>query len=238
MKVAPEIMLKDVEMTPLIDKLINRGISKLEQVCDYIISTHIVLEKAQGRRRTGNAYRMRIDIRIPDRVDIIVNRSSKALKKIPGDMAQLQGHLDEAGVEPASPELFRSRAVTRQGVREEPLQALIRRTFDSARRELERAVDKRHGDVKAHPQQRMQAVIERLFPEGGYGFLRTVDGEQVYFHQNSVLHNHWERLAVGTAVRYSPEIGDKGVQASTVEPVEKPGAIERHGELHDLPEVI
>ncbi len=171
-------------MTPYTDKLITRGLAKLEQVCDYIISTRIAVEQVQGRHQTGNPYRMRIDIRIPERSDIVVERLSKASKKIP------------EGYQPTG----RSPVPTR-GIREEPLRALIRRTFDSARRELEKVVDRQRGEVKVHPQQQTQAVVEKIFREQQYGFLRTLDGQQVYFHKSSVLHKQWESLTVGTAVR-------------------------------------
>lgn len=222
-------------MTPLIDKLVTRGITRLEQVCDYIISTHIALEKAQGRHQTGNPYRMRIDIRIPDRADIVVSRTSMAAKKIPDGIAQLQTVLSpETETELDRPELVGRNLPRRRGTREEPLQALIRRTFNSARRQLEKEVDKQRGDKKTPAQQETQAVIEKIFREKGYGFLRTMDGEQLYFHQNSVLHNHWQSLALGTIVRYTLEVGEKGLQASTVEPVDKPGVAELHDKLHDL----
>ncbi len=238
MKVQPEIILKDVEMTPYIDKLITRGIARLEKVCDYIISMRIAVEQAQGRHQTGNPYSIRIDIRIPDRSDIVVKRSSMASKKTPDGLAQPETRLalkDEE--EPEETQLIGRSPVPRRGIREEPLPALIRRSFDSARRELEKVVDRQRGEVKAHPQQQTQAVVEKIFREQKYGFLRTLDGQQVYFHKNSVLHKHWERLTVGTAVRYTPEMGDKGLQASTVEPVDKPGAVEIHGQLHDLPSI-
>jgi cold shock CspA family protein len=113
------------------------------------------------------------------------------------------------------------------------LPAFIISTFDSARRELEKVIDKQRGAVKVHPQQRAQAMVEKIFRDQEYGFLRALDGQSVYFNRNSVLHNHWEKLKVGTAVRYTQEIGDKGLQASTVEPVEIRGAAEMHGSLHD-----
>lgn len=238
MRVPPEIVLKGVEMTPLIDKLVGRGIASLERVCNYIISTHIALEKAQGRRQTGNPYRMRITIRIPDRSDIVIKRWSKATKKIPNGLAQLETQFvlqDES--EPEETQPVRRTPLPRRGIREEPLQALIRRTFDSARRELEKVVDKQRGEEKTPAQQQMQAIVEKIFREEGYGFLRTIDGEQMYFHQNSVLHNHWGTLTVGTIVRYALEEGEKGPQASTVEPVDKPGVAEVHGQLHDLPDI-
>jgi len=239
MQIPPEIVIKDVKMTPYIDKLINRGIDRLERACDYIISTRISLEQAQGRRQTGNPYRMRINIRILDRSDIVVERLSKASKKIPGEPDQLQTQrpIEEEAELEGSQLIGRRPVPPRQGKREEPLPALIRRTFDSARRELEKVVDRQRGEVKTPAQLQMEAVVERILPEQQYGFLRTLDGQQVYFHRNSVLHNHWERLTPGTAVRYTPQMGEKGLQASTVEPVDKPGAREVHGQLHDLPSI-
>ena len=237
MRVPPEISLKGVEGTPYIEKLLSRGIAALEKVCDYIISTRIALEKTQGRRHQGNPYRMRIDIRIPDRADIVVKRSSKASKKVPDGLDELQTRLALKGEpEPETSQPIR-RTPSPKETREEPLEALIRRSFDSARRELEKIVDKQRGEIKIPAQQRSQAVIEKIFRDQQYGFLRAIDGQQVYFHRNSVLHNHWERLRVGTIVRYVPEMGEKGLQATTVELVDKRGAIEMHEQLHDLPVV-
>jgi cold shock CspA family protein len=237
MQVPPEIVVRDVTMTPYIDRLITRGIDRLEKVCDYIISARIALDRAQGRRMKGNLFRMRIDIRIPDRSDIVVEHFSKAPKKIAvGRQLETQQALEEEmGRE--RPRVLGRNPVQRQSKRDEPLTALIRHTFDSARRELEKVVDKQRGEVKTPSQQQVQAVVEKMFPEQDYGFLRTLDGQQVYFHRNSVLHKHWERLRAGVVVRYTPEMGEKGLQASTVEPVDKPGASEIHNELHDLPEV-
>jgi cold shock CspA family protein len=65
-----------------------------------------------------------------------------------------------------------------------------------------------------------------LFPGEGYGFLRTPSGEEHYFHRNSVLHDDFARLAIGTEVRFAPELGDAGPQASSVQIVNKPGARE------------
>jgi cold shock CspA family protein len=48
------------------------------------------------------------------------------------------------------------------------------------------------------------------------GFIETADGREIYFHRNSVLDNGFERLTVGSEVRFVEEIGEKGAQASTV----------------------
>lgn len=98
------------------------------------------------------------------------------------------------------------------------VQALLQEAFDAARRQLLSAVERQRGEVKAHPENRMTALVSELFAEEGYGFLRTVDSErEVYFHRNSVLHDDFDRLTVGTGVRYVAEEGEKGLQASTVE---------------------
>jgi cold shock CspA family protein len=58
--------------------------------------------------------------------------------------------------------------------------------------------------------------VIRLFREEGYGFLETPDGREIYFHRNSVLHPGFDRLEIGTEVRFAEEEGEKGPQASTV----------------------
>lgn len=58
--------------------------------------------------------------------------------------------------------------------------------------------------------------VSRLFPWEGYGFLQTLDGPEIYFHRNSVLLGAFDRLEVGTEVRYAEEEGDEGPQASSV----------------------
>lgn len=58
--------------------------------------------------------------------------------------------------------------------------------------------------------------MSRLFPDEGYGFLRTLEGAEVYFNKNSVLHDAFNRLTIGSRVAFSEELGEKGVQASTV----------------------
>ena len=101
------------------------------------------------------------------------------------------------------------------------LPALINLAFGAIERQLKKMAALRRGEDRLHdPQPR--GTIERLFDEG-YGFIRALDGErQFYFHRNSVLHDDFERLAVGAEVRFSPEEGEKGPQASSVQLVAPP----------------
>jgi cold shock CspA family protein/ribosome-associated translation inhibitor RaiA len=58
--------------------------------------------------------------------------------------------------------------------------------------------------------------ISRLLPWEGYGFLETPDGREIYFHRNSVLLGGFDRLEVGSEVRFAEEEGNEGPQASSV----------------------
>ena len=110
-----------------------------------------------------------------------------------------------------------------EGDMHEPLQTVITKTFRAAERQLKALTDKQHGEVKTHPQQQVMGIIHRLYPKRGYGFIRTIDTqEDVYFHRNSVLHRDFADLKVGAGVRFTTELGEKGLQASTVEIVYKP----------------
>jgi len=99
----------------------------------------------------------------------------------------------------------------------------IRDAFDAAERQVEAFVDRRRDFVKsagASP----EGEIVRLFSEEGFGFLTAPDGREVYFHRNAVLDPPgFDKLAVGSRVRFAEEQGFEGPQASTVSLVETNG---------------
>lgn len=102
------------------------------------------------------------------------------------------------------------------------LPALINLAFGAIERQLKKTAALRRYEQKAHDGQ-PHGIVEKLFDEG-YGFIRAVDdNRQLYFHRNSVLHGDFERLAIGTEVRYSPEDGEQGPQASSVQIVARLG---------------
>ncbi|MEJ2683368.1 MAG: HPF/RaiA family ribosome-associated protein [Candidatus Sulfobium sp.] len=95
------------------------------------------------------------------------------------------------------------------------LYVAIRDAFRDARRKLEDFAREQRGDVKYHEGPN-HAVIIRLFPDDGYGFLETQEGREIYFHENSVINKDFGGLEVGMKVRFVEEGGDKGPQASSV----------------------
>lgn len=99
---------------------------------------------------------------------------------------------------------------------EENLFASIDAAFDDAIRLLEDHVRRQRGDVKARANPTRHGRVTKLFSYEGYGFIDTMDGEEIYFHRNSVLHEGFPRLEVGSRVRFVEEDGELGPQASTV----------------------
>jgi cold shock CspA family protein len=91
----------------------------------------------------------------------------------------------------------------------------INAAFKRARRQLQDQVRHLQGKVKTHEATPLAKVI-RLDQDGGFGFLETEDGREIYFHRNSVLDGAFARLGVGTRVAFAEEMGEKGPQASTV----------------------
>lgn len=104
-----------------------------------------------------------------------------------------------------------------KGDMHDPLNVVIRKAFRTASRELKGLTSIQHRRTKLHPQQELMGVVHRFFPDQDYGFIKSIDSrEDIYFHRNSVLHDDFNRMDVGTGVRFVTEQGEKGLQASTV----------------------
>jgi cold shock CspA family protein/ribosome-associated translation inhibitor RaiA len=90
----------------------------------------------------------------------------------------------------------------------------IDNAFKRARRQLQDQVRRLAGQVKHHEGMPTGRVV-RLDPGGEFGFIETGDGQEIYFHRNSVL-DGMAKLSVGAAVTFAEERGERGPQASTV----------------------
>lgn len=109
-----------------------------------------------------------------------------------------------------------------EGNPDESLYSIIREAFEAARRKTQELCKIQRSRIKTHPAQETVAIVTELHPENGYGFIKTPNGREIYFHKNSVLHNEYKRLKTGTGVRFFEEQGIKGPQASTVQIVDNP----------------
>ena len=102
----------------------------------------------------------------------------------------------------------------------ENITVAIRDAFAAATRRLEDMVRERRRDVKTHEVE-PHGRVTRLIAEEGYGFIETASGDEVYFHSNSVANKQFDKLTLGSEVRFVPELGDKGLQATVVKPIGK-----------------
>lgn len=111
----------------------------------------------------------------------------------------------------------------------EDVYACIDDAFDDAQRRLEDYARRLRQDVKHHEPTPHGRVVH-LDHGQGFGFLETQAGERVYFHRNSVLNGAFDRLSLGSWVRFAAEEGREGPQASTVELVRGPRPQGEQGE--------
>jgi len=97
--------------------------------------------------------------------------------------------------------------------------AAVDEAFDEVARQLDEYSRRSRWDVKQHDGTPHARVAKLMYGEGPgtrFGFLETHDGREIYFHENSVLNRNFDKLEIGTEVRFAEEDGDKGPQASTV----------------------
>lgn len=97
----------------------------------------------------------------------------------------------------------------------EDLYAAIDSAFDDAGRRVQDFVRRQRGDVKPHERAHHGRVV-KLYTYEGYGFILTEDGDELYFHRNSVLDGGFGRLKIGDRVRYVAQLANGGPHASTV----------------------
>jgi cold shock CspA family protein/ribosome-associated translation inhibitor RaiA len=186
MRVPLELTFRNVEKTRALEEYIRDQVRGLDQASDSLVSCRVAVEKPQEHLRSGSPYRVRIDLRLPPRRELVVRR--------------------EAG----------------EGDIHDDVRTVLSQAFEAARRKLLAQMARLRGEVKTPAAQEQVAFVVRLFPDEDYGFLKTSDALEYYFHRNSVLRNGFERLEIGTKVRFAAEQGEEGPQASTVEILGRP----------------
>jgi ribosomal subunit interface protein len=92
----------------------------------------------------------------------------------------------------------------------------VRDAFDTAARLLEEHGRQQRGVVKSHAETPVGRIV-RIFPESDFGFIKTPDDREIYFHRNSVLDEvDFKDLKFGTEVTFIEEQGKEGPQAARV----------------------
>jgi len=178
-----------------LEEMVQKEAAKLERFYDRISSCRVVVERPQ-RAESSKLYHVRIDLGLPN--------GELVVKHAPTIHGTLQDVKTEDSRQEAESVL----------VHKSPERA-IHEAFHEMRRQLQDYSRQQEGSVKSL-QKMAEGTVQEIFPDQGYGFLESTDGRGIYFNQASVLNGHFDRLRVGTPVRFVEEMGDKGPQASTV----------------------
>ena len=64
----------------------------------------------------------------------------------------------------------------------------------------------------------MQGTIKRIVRDRGFGFIRSSEGQEVFFHRSSLQELNFDSLKEGENVDFDVERGEKGPRATAVRP--------------------
>jgi cold shock CspA family protein/ribosome-associated translation inhibitor RaiA len=198
--IAPlQISFRNMKPSAAVDARIREEVAKLETFCQSIMRCRVVVELPHRHHSKGDLYHVRIELVLPG-AELIIQKEPSAYAALRQTHAEkvLKSYETHA----AHKDVF----------------VVIGDAFKEARRQLQDYARRIRGQTKTHTPQ-PSGRVSRLFPDEGYGFLRTSEGAEIYFHKNSVLHDAFQRLTIGMKVTFNEEMGEKGAQASTVRAV-------------------
>lgn len=64
----------------------------------------------------------------------------------------------------------------------------------------------------------MQGTIKRIVRDRGFGFIRSAEGQEIFFHRSSLQELNFDSLKEGENVDFDMERGEKGPRATAVRP--------------------
>jgi ribosome-associated translation inhibitor RaiA len=75
MQVAPEITYHDVPKAGWIEDYVRQRIGRIERLADDIIACRVAIEREQHNHQTGNRYRVRVELSIPPRKELVAAKT-------------------------------------------------------------------------------------------------------------------------------------------------------------------
>ena len=63
----------------------------------------------------------------------------------------------------------------------------------------------------------MKGKVKMFNKEKGYGFIRTEDGKDVFFHHSSILMDGYKTAETGEPVEFEVEDSDRGPRAKNIQ---------------------
>lgn len=196
MQLPMQISFHNMETSPAVETRIREEVAKLETFYARIMSCRVVVETPRHHLQRGKIFNIRIDLTVPGG-EIVVDHEPTLHRT--AKQTALERTRKSHEIEGPYKDIY----------------VAIRDAFKAARRRLQEYARKQNGIVKQH-EPTPEGRISKLLPEENYGFLQTPEGDEIYFHRNSVLNDAFDQLEVGSVVTFAAEKGDKGPQASTV----------------------
>jgi cold shock CspA family protein/ribosome-associated translation inhibitor RaiA len=201
MKVPVQITFRNMKQSEVIEEWVRDEIAKLESFYSDVMGCRVAIEVPHRHHRKGSTYHIRIDLTMPGGEIVVKRQPSLSHRAAQAGETAIRKHLETT-------------------IPHKNLRLAINDAFKAAGRQLQDYARRRRGDVKTHAPLQV-ARVRKILSDKGYGFLATEDGREIYFHKNSVLSNGFSRLKTGAIVRFAEELGEKGLQASTVQIVSK-----------------
>jgi ribosome-associated translation inhibitor RaiA len=174
------------------------------------------------------------DVRKTDTVESLIHEKVTKLERICGRIVSCRvtvektNHHQRTGspfrvcvdmIVPPGHELIVKHKSTK-GDLHDSLSNVLREVFSSAARQLKELMHRQRGKVKRHNQQQPTAFVSKVFPKRNNGFIKTINGHEVFFSKDSVLHDDFNRMEIGMGVRFIAELDEIGPRATTVEIIE------------------
>ena len=99
--------------------------------------------------------------------------------------------------------------------RHEDVYVALRDAFDAAKRQIDGYSRRLRRETKSHAQEFTGQVV-RIFPEERYGFIRRVDGGELYFSFDNLVNVAFGQIQEGHEVKFIEDSAANGPQAKRV----------------------
>jgi cold shock CspA family protein/ribosome-associated translation inhibitor RaiA len=191
-----QVTFRNMEPSPEIEEWIRAEAAKLDTLYTQLMGCRVMIELPHRHHKKGTPFHIRIDLTVPQGEIVVKHEPSLSSRARQLHETEITKHAE-------------------LNIPHKDLRQAINDAFKAAGRRLQDYARRQRGDIKSHASL-PEARVSKILPRAGYGFLKSDDGREIYFHKNSVLGRAFPRLKVGTPVRFAEEQGEKGPQASTV----------------------
>jgi cold shock CspA family protein/ribosome-associated translation inhibitor RaiA len=196
MQIPLQITFRNMESSRILQEWIQAEVAKLENFYRPIMGCRVAVEVPHRHHRRGVQYHVRIDLTLPGGELVIKHQPNLRSQALQEGKSEITKYLEV-------------------GIPHKDLRLTIDDAFKAAGRRLQDYARRQGRRVKTH-MPAPSARVSRIIGDEGYGFLMTPEGQEIYFHKDSVLNRGFCRLTIGTLVNFTEEEGEKGPQASTV----------------------